>query len=108
MIDDPKPMSLDTLIALLEDKIHGDRGKVCVAKSHKAVGMKPCPFCGSTKTVVAQGTTFRWRRLKCCNCDMQTGEQRVQTLGEGTPEEWEQDVIRALIETWNTRHERRT
>lgn len=66
--------------------------------------IKPCPFCGSTKPLVfREGETFRWRVAECFQCGAKVGEERIQTLGNGTREEWEAACRKRLIEAWNTR-----
>ena len=64
----------------------------------------PCPFCGSTEGLVfSEGETFRWRVAECVKCGAKTGEERTQTLGSGTPEEWGANCRKRLIAAWNTR-----
>jgi hypothetical protein len=63
----------------------------------------PCPFCGSTDIAIEKGSTFRWM-VAVCSCGAQAGEARVQTLGDGTPAEWEARGRRAALAEWNTRH----
>lgn len=63
----------------------------------------PCPFCGSTLFRVCEGSTFRWRVATCVDCGAQAGEVRVQTLGEGTRDEWEEAAEEAAIKEWNRR-----
>jgi hypothetical protein len=63
----------------------------------------PCPFCGSTSIDVMNGSTFRWRFACCMDCGAQAGEVRAQTLGEGTPAEWEIAAKARAIEEWNVR-----
>jgi Lar family restriction alleviation protein len=67
--------------------------------------LKPCPFCGETGVSVIEGSTFRWRLAQCNHCGAQATDVRIQTLGEGTQEEWEADAHRRAIEEWNTRKE---
>lgn len=64
---------------------------------------KPCPFCGGADVCVQVGSTFRWRFACCENCGAQCGEVRVQTLGEGTPAEWEEQAVRDALDEWNKR-----
>jgi len=64
---------------------------------------KPCPFCGHVGVIVRETSTFRWRAAECENCGAQSGEVRVQTLGEGTREEWERQAEADAIEEWNKR-----
>jgi Lar family restriction alleviation protein len=66
----------------------------------------PCPFCGGTNIEVVEGDTFRWRLACCRECGAQAGEVRIQTLGDGTPEEWEADAASRAIEEWNRRSEK--
>jgi Lar family restriction alleviation protein len=65
---------------------------------------KPCPFCGCSSVSVVEGTSFRWRVARCNNCGAQAGEVRIQTFGEGTPEEREKDAKQDAFAEWNTRH----
>lgn len=62
----------------------------------------PCPFCGETSGAVAQTSTFRWRAW-ICGCGVVGPEIRIQTMGDGTPEEWEAAASIHAIEAWNTR-----
>ena len=63
----------------------------------------PCPFCGSDKVVVEEGSTFRWVFACCDNCDAKAGEVRKQTVGAGTPQEWHEAAQKRAIEEWNKR-----
>lgn len=65
----------------------------------------PCPFCGCTEIKVHEGTTFRWRIVQCDDCGAQSGEVRVQTLGDGTQTQWEADAREKAIAAWNERVE---
>ena len=65
--------------------------------------VKPCPFCGHQGVTVQEGSTFRWRYAFCDGCGAQGGEVRCQTLGEGTPEEWEKTAEAAATAEWNER-----
>ena len=56
----------------------------------------PCPFCGHVGLDLQEGSTFRWLAYSCKGCGMGT-ETRVQTLGNGTPEEWRK---RAELVAW--------
>ena len=67
------------------------------------MNLLPCPFCGHVGVTVHEGSTFRWRYASCDACGAQAGEVRVQTLGDGTKEEWEETAKREAIEEWNTR-----
>ena len=67
------------------------------------IEIKPCPFCGRTNIGVGPGDSFRWMLAYCRECGAQSGEVRVQTLGAGTPEEWNAAGRKAAIEEWNTR-----
>jgi hypothetical protein len=66
----------------------------------------PCPFCGHEGVSMYEGSTFRWRYIACDECGASPGETRIQTLGEGSREEWEAEVLREAIERWNTRASR--
>lgn len=63
----------------------------------------PCPFCGHAEVTVHEGSTFRWRYAACDNCGAQSCEIRIQTLGDGTKEEWEEQARIDAITEWNTR-----
>jgi len=63
----------------------------------------PCPFCGCTNVILQQGSTFRWRVLECVDCGARCGEVRVQTIGDGSPSEWELKVAADAIDEWNKR-----
>lgn len=65
--------------------------------------IKHCPFCGHVGLDFHEGTTFRWVVAECGACGATCGETRVQTLGEGTKDEWMQQAQRDAIEVWNTR-----
>jgi hypothetical protein len=71
--------------------------------AEKALEPLPCPFCGGHEVTIVEGGSFRWRLAQCCNCGAQSGEVRVQTLGDGTKEEWEAQAERNAIAEWNTR-----
>jgi hypothetical protein len=62
----------------------------------------PCPFCGGTGGSVQEGSTFRWRAYMC-DCGVVGPEVRIQTMGEGTREQWEIAGREAAIKEWNTR-----
>ncbi len=62
----------------------------------------PCPFCGHVGLDFNEGSTFRWLAYSCGKCGMGS-ETRMQTLGEGTKEEWLAKAERIAIEEWNTR-----
>ena len=64
---------------------------------------KPCPFCGDVGITIREGSTFRWIVPECIECGATCGEVRVQTMGEGSPEEWKARAERAAVEAWNTR-----
>ena len=40
---------------------------------------------------------------ECAECGARCGETRIQTLGEGTRDEWMQQAQQDAIEVWNTR-----
>ena len=63
---------------------------------------KPCPFCGHTGLTFGEGSTFRWLTYSCGGCGIGS-ETRVQTLGEGTKEQWREQAERDAIEEWNKR-----
>ena len=63
----------------------------------------PCPFCGEASVTVREGSTFRWLVAECNNCGAQCGEVRKQTLGDGTPDEWQKAGEAAAIIAWNSR-----
>lgn len=57
----------------------------------------PCPFCGVVGLEFEGGSTFRWLTASCEGCGASCGEIRVQTLGNGTCEEWKADAkLRAI------------
>jgi hypothetical protein len=62
----------------------------------------PCPFCGHVGLDFSEGSTFRWLAYWCGNCGI-GGEMRMQTLGEGTREEWRAAAERDARDTWNAR-----
>jgi hypothetical protein len=66
--------------------------------------MKPCPWCGSREGEVLQppGSTFRWRAW-VCGCGVVGPEIRIQTLGEGTREEWEAAARKEALRAWDER-----
>lgn len=63
----------------------------------------PCPFCGSTNVAVEETSTFRWRAPVCQVCGTVGPEVRIQTMGDGTKEEWEEAARIAAIKAWNDR-----
>ena len=71
--------------------------------SSERAELKPCPFCGHVGIDFHEGSTFRWIVAECAKCGAQTGEVRVQTIGDGTPEEWMQKAKQEAIREWNTR-----
>lgn len=66
---------------------------------------KPCPFCGGTDVSVIEGSTFRWRKVRCNDCDAECGEVRIKTSGTGTLNEWEEQAHFDAFKEWNTRYE---
>lgn len=67
---------------------------------------RPCPFCGYSKVgdcgmTVIVGSTFRWRQVECPCCTARGPEIRVQTMGPGTPGEWEEKGEADAIQAWN-------
>ena len=65
--------------------------------------LKPCPFCGHTGLDFSEGSTFRWIVASCSECGASRGETRIQTLGEGTKEEWMAEAQDDAIREWNQR-----
>lgn len=65
--------------------------------------IKPCPFCGHVGLDFSVGSTYRWRVAECSGCGATTGEERIQTLGDGDPEAWEENAKQRLIAAWNRR-----
>jgi hypothetical protein len=63
----------------------------------------PCPFCGSNRVKIIEGSSFRWRVAQCDECGAQCGEVRIQTLGSGTKEQWEEEARGVVIKEWNSR-----
>jgi len=64
---------------------------------------KPCPFCGGSNATVIEGSTFRWRLVKCNCCGAQGPEVRIQTLSSWTKAEWEHRAMANAIAEWNKR-----
>ena len=62
----------------------------------------PCPFCGDINGEVQQTSTFRWRAW-VCGCGVVGPDVRIQTLGEGTKEQWEEAAALEAVKAWNTR-----
>lgn len=62
----------------------------------------PCPFCGGTLVTVIVGETHRWRLVECA-CGARGPDARVQTIGEGTKEQWEAKGRENAIAAWNQR-----
>ena len=69
----------------------------------KDQAIAPCPFCGHVGLEFREGSTFRWLIADCGGCGCSLGETRIQTLGEGTKEEWMAQAQSNAIEVWNTR-----
>lgn len=65
--------------------------------------LKPCPFCGHVGLDFAEGSTFRWIVASCGGCGATTGETRIQTLGQGTRDEWMTEARSDAIAAWNRR-----
>lgn len=63
----------------------------------------PCPFCGGTDVAIVEGSSFRWRLASCNGCGAQAPDVRIQTMGEGTPKEWEAVAHKAALAEWNKR-----
>ena len=70
---------------------------------HGIVDGRPCPFCGESSIMVVDGATFRWRHVECGACGAMGPEIRCQTMGEGTPDEWERKAEADAIAAWNER-----
>lgn len=68
-----------------------------------AVEVLPCPFCGHAVLDFREGSTFRWIVAECTGCGASRGETRIQTLGQGTKEEWMADAQEDAIREWNRR-----
>lgn len=64
----------------------------------------PCPFCGSQKIEVFDGSSFRWVFAGCDDCGAQAGEVRRQTTGAGTREEWQHKAEVDAVTEWNRRN----
>lgn len=67
--------------------------------------LKPlaCPFCGHVGLDFSEGSTFRWIVASCGGCGATRGETRIQTLGQGTKEEWMAEAQADAIAEWNRR-----
>lgn len=65
--------------------------------------VKSCPFCGNGCLSIAEGSTFRYRRIDCPECLAHGPEIRVQTTGDGSKEQWEAQAESEAIKEWNTR-----
>lgn len=63
----------------------------------------PCPFCGFVGLDFQEGSTFRWLLPSCGGCGATRGETRIQTIGDGTKEEWLEAAKANAIEEWNDR-----
>lgn len=63
----------------------------------------PCPFCGHVGLDFAEGSTFRWVLASCAACGATCGETRIQTCGDGTPQEWCAAARANSIAAWNRR-----
>ena len=63
----------------------------------------PCPFCGAAGLDFTEGSTFRWIVASCSGCGASIGETRIQTLGQGTKEEWMAIAQQDAIAAWNRR-----
>jgi Lar family restriction alleviation protein len=65
--------------------------------------LKPCPFCGSTKVDIVDGSTFRWAAAECSECGARAGEVRIPSYDKGTYEARIEKARQDAIEEWNTR-----
>lgn len=72
-------------------------------KPNPTIAPLPCPFCGQLGIEVTESSTFRWRIAECCTCGARCGEVRIQTVGQGTTEEWEAQAYARVVEEWNKR-----
>lgn len=61
----------------------------------EAATARPCPFCGATNVYVEKGSTYRWVRAVCAECEAATGDVRANV---DDPED-----IEVAIEAWNNR-----
>lgn len=52
--------------------------------------LKPCPFCGGTAIHATEGSTFRWVKMVCRECEASSGEVSTRTAT-------------ANVDAWNTR-----
>ena len=66
--------------------------------------LKPCPFCGDTPAALhfGEGSTYRWLAWSCPSCGVGS-EERVQTWGDGRPEQWLSEAKARCITAWNRR-----
>lgn len=71
--------------------------------SREAMELLPCPFCGGAWITVVDGSTFRWRQAYCEQCEAKGPEVRIQTLGDGSKEQWEEQARKDAIAEWNRR-----
>ena len=67
---------------------------------------KPCPWCGFVGVQVREGSSFRWMYAECDGCGVNGPEIRVQTLGEGTREQWWAKGKQDALDAWNLRKAR--
>ena len=67
---------------------------------------KPCPWCGFVGVQVREGSSFRWMYAECDGCGVNGPEIRVQTLGEGTREQWWAEGKQDALDAWNLRKAR--
>ena len=68
----------------------------------KTQALKPCPFCGGVGLDFSKGTTFRWLAYSCVDCGIGS-ETRVQTMGDGSIEEWKAQAQADAVTAWNRR-----
>jgi Lar family restriction alleviation protein len=59
--------------------------------------VSPCPFCGGTRIVLAEGSTFRWVAVECLECEARCGEVRALTRSDPA------QAIEDAINEWNLR-----
>ena len=58
---------------------------------------EPCPFCGGTSIYMADGSTYRWKRMECADCGASCGEFRAPTDPD------ESECLAYGIRHWNHR-----
>lgn len=84
--------------------VHTKSARCVGPRPSKDLSIAPCPFCGATNVSVVEGDTFRWRIAQCNECEARAPMVRIQTMGEGTPVQWEEKARLDAIAEWNKRH----